>query len=54
MQFKPGAVRVAVECGMGLVLVHVAIIYTDKSRYRSWVHGSFLFLAYSLTRVGPR
>ena len=31
MQVKPGAVRAVVEFGMGVVLVPVAIVYTDKS-----------------------
>ncbi|KIM81281.1 hypothetical protein PILCRDRAFT_89247 [Piloderma croceum F 1598] len=37
MQVKPGAVRAGVEFGKGVVVVPVAIVYTDKSRYRSRV-----------------
>jgi hypothetical protein len=33
-------VRAAVEFRKGVVLVPVAIVYTDKSRYRSRVHRS--------------
>ena len=55
MQVKPGAVRAAAESGKGVVVVPVAIVYTDKSRYKSRVRGSLSFcwfLAYSLAHAG--
>jgi hypothetical protein len=45
MQVKPGAVRAAVEFGKGVVVVPVAIVYTDKSRYRSRVRVPCLFVS---------
>jgi hypothetical protein len=48
-------VRAAVEFGKGVVLVPVAIVYTDKSTYRSQVRRSlsvFLFLISLFLFVG--
>jgi hypothetical protein len=50
-------VKAAVEFGKGVVVIPVAIVYIDKSSYRSRVRGSLSFswlLADSFTRVDPR
>ena len=41
MQVKPGVMRAAIEFGMGVVVVPVVVVYTDKSRYRSRVRCYF-------------
>ena len=52
MQVKPGVMRAAIEFGMGAVVVPVAIVYTDKSRYRSRVRCYFFFVGSCLLFVG--
>ena len=37
MQAKPGAMRAAIEFGLGVVVVPVVVVYADKSRYRCLV-----------------
>jgi hypothetical protein len=57
MQVKPGVMRAAIEFGMGVVVVPVVVVYTDKSRYRSRVRCYFFKLSlvsYLLACVGPR